>query len=62
MESPPSLGLGTKNIAPFKERLIFYQNTCPEFKNGDEKMLGTQPHSTCRLASTYCVPNINLIK
>ena len=62
MESPPSLGLGTINIVPFVKGLIFYQSTCPEFKNRDKKVLGTQPHSTCGSTSTYYVPNINFIK
>ena len=39
----------------------FYQSMCPEFKYGDGKVLGTQPHSTHRSASTYCVPSPNLI-
>jgi len=59
MKSPPSLGLRTKNIAPFVG-LIFYQSTCPEFRYEDGKLLGTQPHLTRRSASTHYVPNINL--
>ena len=41
MESPPSLSLGTINIASFVEGLIFYQSTYLEFKYGDGKVLGT---------------------
>ena len=33
-----------------------------EFRYGDGKVFGTQPHSTSRSASTHCVPNHNLIK
>ena len=44
MESPPRLDLGTINIAPFMEGLIYYQSMCPEFRYGDGKVLGTQPH------------------
>ena len=40
IESPPRSGLGTINIAPFVEGLIYYQSTCPEFKYGDGKVLG----------------------
>ena len=35
---------------------------CPEFRYGDRKVLGTQPHLNCWLASTHCVPNPNSIK
>ena len=62
MESPPRLGLGTINIAPFLEGLVFYQSMCPKFRYKDEKVLGTQPHLTCGSASTHCVPSLNLIK
>ena len=31
--------------------------TCPEFRHGDGKMLGTQPHPTRKSASTHYVPN-----
>ena len=62
MESPSRLGLGTMNIAPFLKGLVFYQSTCPDFRYGDGKVLGTQPHSTRGLASTHCVPSLNLIK
>ena len=33
-----------------------------EFKYRDEKVLGTQPHPTHGLASTYCVLHLNPIK
>ena len=62
MEWPPRLGLGTISIAPFVKGLIYYQSMCPEFRYGDGKVLGTQPHSTCRLASIHCVLRLNLIK
>ena len=62
MKLPLSLALGTINIAPFVEGLIFYQGMCLEFRYEDEKVLGTQSHPTRRSASTHCVPNINLIK
>jgi len=62
MESPPNLDLGTINMAPFVEGLIFYQSLCPEFRYGDRKVLSTQSHPTHKSTSTHCVPNINLIK
>ena len=62
MESPPSLSLGTINITPFVEGLIFYQSTYPKFRYRDGKVLGTQPHLTRGLASTHCVPRLNLVK
>ena len=62
MESPPRLGLGTINIAPFMEELIFYQSMCPNFRYGDGKVLGTQPHPTRGSASTHFVSNLNPIK
>ena len=62
MESPIRLDLGTINIAPFVEGLIHYQSTCPEFRYGDGKMLGTQPHPTRGLTFTHCVLHLNLIK
>ena len=55
MESPPRLGLGTINIAPFVEGLIYYQSTCLEFRYGEGKMLDTQPHPTCESTSTHYV-------
>ena len=39
-----------------------YQSMYPEFRYWDGKMLGTQLHLTCGLASTHCVSNLNLIK
>ena len=39
MKSPPRLGLGTINIVPFVEGLIYYQSTCLEFRYGDGKVL-----------------------
>ena len=42
--------------------LIYYQSRCSEFRYGDEKVLGTQPHPTRGLASTHCVLFLNLIK
>ena len=62
MESPPRLGLGTINIAFFVEWLIYYQSMCQEFRYGNGKILGTQPHPTSGSTSTHCVPNPNLIK
>ena len=62
MESPPSLGLGTVNIAPFCGRIDLYQNTCLEFRYEVGKVLGTQPHLTRGSTSTHCVPNLNPIK
>ena len=62
MESPPSLGLGTINIVPFRGRTNLYQSTCLDFRYGDGKVLGTQPHPTYRSAFTHCVPSLNLIK
>ena len=62
MKSPPRLGLGTINIVPFVEGLIYYQSTSLEFRYGDEKVLDTQPHLTCGLTSTHCVPCLNSIK
>ena len=41
MKLLPSLGLETINIMSFMEGLVFYHNTCPEFRYGDEKVLGT---------------------
>ena len=46
MELPPSLGLGTINIARLVEGLIYYHIMCPEFRYEDGKVLGTQPHPT----------------
>jgi len=60
IESPPKLGI--INITPFMERLIYYQSTCPEFRYGDGKVLGIQPHRTRESASTHCVLCFNLIK
>jgi len=62
MESSPRLGLGIINITPFVEGLIYYQSTCLEFRYGNRKVLGTQPHLTRGSASTHCVPCLNLIK
>ena len=62
MELLPRLGLGTICIAPFMEGFIYYQSTCPEFRYGDGKVLGTQPHPTHGSASTQCVLRLNLIK
>ena len=62
MELLPRLGLGPINIAPFMERLIYYQSTCSEFRYGDEKVLDTQPYLTRRSASTHCILHLNLIK
>ena len=62
MESPPRLVQGTINIASFRERLIYYQSMCPEFRYGDEKMLGTQSHPTCDSTSIHYVLRLNLIK
>ena len=39
-----------------------YQSTCPEFRYGDERVLGTQPHLTCESASTHCVPSLDPVK
>ena len=39
-----------------------YQSMCLEFRYGDGKVLGTQPHPTRRLAFTHCVPYPNPIK
>ena len=46
MELPPTLGLGTINIVPLVEGLIFYHITCPEFRYGDGKVLSIQPDLT----------------
>jgi len=48
----------------FLKRLMtdFYQSTCLEFRDGDVKVLGSQPHLTCGPISTYCVPYPNSIK
>ena len=54
MESPPRLGLETIYITPFMEGLIYYQSTFSEFRYGDRKVLGTKPHPTRGLTSTYC--------
>ena len=62
MESTLRLGLGTINIMPFMEGLVYYKSTCSEFRYGDGKVLSTQPHLTRGSASTHCVPNLNLIK
>ena len=62
MESPPRLGLGTINIVPFVEGLIYYQSMCSEFRYGERKVLGTQPYPTCGFASTHYVLHFNLIK
>ena len=42
--------------------LIYYRSTCPEFRYGDGKVLGTQPHPSHGSASTHCVLRLNLIK
>ena len=55
-------GLGTINITPFVEGLIYYQSTCLEFRYRDGKELGTQPHPTHGSASTYHILRFNLIK
>ena len=39
-----------------------YQNTCLEFRYGDGKVLSTQPHLICGLASSHCVSHPNSIK
>ena len=62
MKLLPRLGLGTIYIAPFMEGLIYYQCTCPEFKYGYGKVLGTQPYLTCWSAFTHCILRLNLIK
>ena len=63
MELPPSLGLETINIyRALHERTDLYKSTCSEFRYGDGKLLGTQPHPTRGTASTHCVPSLNLIK
>ena len=62
MELPPRLGLGTINIAPFMEGLVYYQSTCPEFRYGDGKVLGTQPYLTRGSVSIHCVLHFNFIK
>ena len=62
MELPSRLSLGTINIVPFVEGLIYYQSMYPDFRHGDRKVLGTQPHPTLRSASTYCFLCLNLIK
>ena len=36
-----------------------YQSMCLEFRHGNGKVLGIQPHPTLRSASTHCVPNPN---
>ena len=46
MELPPTLGLGTINIVPLVEGLIFYHIMCPEFRFGDGKVLSIQPDLT----------------
>ena len=46
MELPPTLGLGTINIVPLVEGLIFYHIMCPEFRYGDGKVLSIQPDLT----------------
>ena len=62
MESPPSLGLETINIAPFHGKTNLYQSTCLEFRYKDGKVLGTQPHQTRGSISIHYVPSLNLIK
>ena len=62
MDSTLRLGLGTINIMPLMEGLVYYKSTCSEFRYGDGKALCTQLHPTRRLASTHCVPNPNPIK
>ena len=62
MESSPRLGLGTINIIPFVKWLIYYQSTYLDFRYGDRKVLGTQPHPTFGSAFTYCVLRLNPIK
>ena len=59
MESPPRLGLENINITPLCEGI---RNPYPEFKYGDEKILGTQPYLTHGSASTHCVTYPNSIK
>ena len=44
------------------EELVYYQSTCLEFRYGDGKVLGTQPHLTHGLASFHCILCLNLIK
>ena len=44
------------------EGLIYYQSTCPEFRYGNRKVLGTQPHPTRGLASSHYILRLNLIK
>ena len=52
MESPPSLGLGTINIAPFVEGLLFTRT----------RVWSLGMVLIHRSASTHCVPSLNLIK
>ena len=39
-----------------------YQSMCSEFRYGDGKVLGTQPHLTRGLVSTHCVSNPSPLK
>ena len=63
MKLLPKLGLGTIYIAPLCKGLILLEHVSENLGMGmGRKVLGTQPHPTSRSASTYCVPNLNLIK
>ena len=62
MESPPTLDLGTINIASFVEGLIYYQSTCSDFRYKDEKVLGTQSCLSRGSTFTHYVLRLNLIK
>lgn len=61
MESLHRLGIETINITPC-ERTDLYCSSCPEFRYRYGKVLGIQPHSTRRPASTHCIPNLSPIK
>ena len=41
---------------------LMFTKVCLEFRYGDVKVLGIQPHQTYTLAYTHCVPNPNPIK
>ena len=52
----------TINIVLFHGRTNLYQSMCSEFRYGDGKVLGIQPHLTHRLASTHCIPSLSFVK
>ena len=49
------------SILAWKDR-SYYQSMGSEFRHGNEKVLGTQPHPTRGSTSSYCVLHLNLIK